>query len=50
MKEKAIQLYLNDHPETEINPTLKELRKTGYLQAAKKKVLREINLERKKTR
>jgi len=50
MKEKATQLYLNDHPETEINPTLKELCKTGYLQAAKKKVLREINLERKKTR
>jgi len=50
MKEKAIQLYIKDHPETEIEPTLRELRKTGYLQIAKKITLREINLEKKKTK
>jgi len=47
MKEKAKQLYMKDHPETETEPTLKELRKAGYLQTAKKIALREINLEKK---
>jgi len=47
MKEKAIQLYMKDHPETEADPSLKELRKAGYLQTAKKIALREINLEKK---
>jgi len=46
MKEKAIQLYMKDHPETEIKPSLKELRKTGYLQIAKKIALREISLKK----
>jgi len=47
MKEKAKQLYMKDHPEAETEPSLKELRKTGYLQTAKKIALREINLEKK---
>jgi len=47
MKEKAIQLHMKDHPETKTEPTLKELRKAGYLQTAKKIALREINLEKK---
>jgi competence protein ComGC len=47
MKEKAIQLYRKDHPETEIEPSLEELRKAGYLQTAKKIALKEINLEKK---
>ena len=47
MKEKAIQLYMKDHPEKNTQPTLKELRKTGYLQIAKSLALKEINLEKK---
>jgi len=47
MKEKATQLYIKDHPETAIKPSLKELRKAGYLQIAKKIALREIHLEKK---
>lgn len=47
MKEKATQLYMKDHPEIETEPSLKELRKAGYLQTAKKIALREINLEKK---
>ncbi|NIO37149.1 hypothetical protein GTO27_05535, partial [Candidatus Bathyarchaeota archaeon] len=50
MKEKAIQLYMKDHPETDITPSLKELRKTGYLQTAKKIALKEISLEKKAQR
>ena len=47
MKEKAIQLYIQDHPEADIKPSMRELRKAGYLQIAKKIALREINLEKK---
>ncbi len=47
MKEKATQLYMRDHPETSIEPSIGELRKEGYLQIAKKIALREINLEKK---
>ena len=47
MKEKAMQLYMKDHPEMEIEPSLKELRKAGYLQIAKKIALKETTLERK---
>jgi hypothetical protein len=47
MKEKAIQLYLRDHPETQSVPELKELRKTGYMQTAKNLALKEIQAERK---
>jgi hypothetical protein len=47
MKQKAMQLYMKDHPEKDTKPTLKELRKAGYLQTAKKIALREITLERK---
>jgi len=47
MKEKAIQLYTKDHPEIGTEPSLKELRKTGYLQAAKAMTLKEIYQEKK---
>ena len=47
MKEKAVQLYLRDHPETQSVPELKELRKTGYMQTAKNLALKEIQAERK---
>jgi len=48
MQEKAIQLYMKDHPEAHIQPELKELRKAGYLQMAKAIALREIQAESKK--
>jgi len=47
MKEKAIQLYMKDHPESEATPKTKELRKGGYLQVAKTLALRETYQERK---
>jgi len=47
MKEKAIQLYKKDHPETTTQPELKELRKNGYLNTAKNIVLKEICQEQK---
>jgi hypothetical protein len=47
MKEKAIQLYIKDHPETQIIPETKILRKEGYLQTAKTLALREVYHERK---
>jgi hypothetical protein len=47
MKEKAIQLYMKDHPESETTPKTKELRKGGYLQVAKTLALRETYQERK---
>jgi hypothetical protein len=47
MKEKAIQLYQKDHPETKTTPEMKELRKTGYLHTAKIIALREIYQEQK---
>ena len=48
MKEKAIQLYIKDHPEKEMRPSLKELRKAGYLQTAKVITLREIQAEKER--
>jgi len=36
MKEKAIQLYIKDNPKIKTPPELKELRKSGYLEVAKK--------------
>jgi len=48
MQEKAIQLYMKDHPEAQNQPEPKELRKTGYLQMAKTIALREIQAESKK--
>lgn len=47
MKEKAIQLYMKDHPESGATPKAKELRKGGYLQVAKTLALREKYQERK---
>jgi len=47
MHEKAIKLYMKEHPEVQIEPPLKELRKAGYLQAAKTEALKEIYQERK---
>lgn len=47
MQEKATQLYLKDHPETEIKPQLRELRKAGYFQTVKAQALQEIYQERK---
>lgn len=47
MKQKAIQLYFRDHPETQEEPPLKELRKAGYMEAAKGIALKEIQAERK---
>jgi hypothetical protein len=46
MQEKAMQLYTKDHPD-KTNPSLKELRKTGYLQTAKAIALKEIYMEKK---
>jgi hypothetical protein len=42
MEEKAIELYKKDHPESEIIPETKELRKGGYLQMAKTLALKEV--------
>ncbi|MEM2129852.1 MAG: hypothetical protein QXZ70_04560, partial [Candidatus Bathyarchaeia archaeon] len=47
MKEKAIQLYIKDHPNAEIIPETKILRKEGYLQTAKTLALKEVYQERK---
>ena len=47
MKEKAIQFYMKDHPESETTPKTKELQKGGYLQMAKTLTLRETYQERK---
>jgi hypothetical protein len=47
MKEKAVQLYMKDHPEKNTQPSLKELRETGYLEIAKSLALKEIRLEEK---
>ena len=48
MKEKATQLYKKDHPETQTQPTLQELRKAGYLHEGKVQALWEIYRESKK--
>jgi hypothetical protein len=48
MKEKAIQLYVKDHPDLQAKPELKELRKAGYIQEAKTMVLRDLQAEKRK--
>jgi hypothetical protein len=48
MKEKAMQLYMKDHPEIQAKPELNELRKTSYMQAAKTIVLKEMQAEKRK--
>lgn len=45
MYEKALELYMYDHPETQNKPELEELRESGYLHTAKVLVLREMRLE-----
>lgn len=45
MYEKAVELYMYDHPETENRPELEELQEAGYMHTAKVLVLREISLE-----
>jgi len=47
MYEKAVELYMYDHPETENKPELDELSEAGYMHTAKVLVLREIRLENK---
>jgi len=47
MQQKAMQLYMKDHPESSDRPQLKVLRKAGYLQTAKALTLQEMHLERK---
>ena len=42
MYEKAVELYMHDHPETENKPEIEELREAGYMYIAKVLVLREI--------
>jgi hypothetical protein len=46
MKEKAIQLYLKEHPETHEAPSHQDLSEKGYLKTAKIIVLREIQREK----
>lgn len=45
MYEKAVELYMYDHPETENRPEPEELQEAGYMHTAKVLVLREISLE-----
>ena len=45
MYEKAVELYMYDHPETQNKPEPEELQEGGYLHTAKVLVLREIRLE-----
>lgn len=47
MYEKAVELYMYDHPEMENKPEPEELHEGGYMHAAKVLVLREIRLESK---
>jgi hypothetical protein len=49
MKEKAIQLYMKDHPDLQVKPELKELREAGYMQEAKALVLKDLQAEKRKT-
>jgi hypothetical protein len=42
MYEKAVELYMHDHPETQNKPEVEELKEAGYIYAAKVLVLREI--------
>jgi hypothetical protein len=48
MKEKAIQLYAKDHPQTQVTPQLKDLAKAGYMQKAKKQVLKDLQAEKRR--
>ncbi len=45
MHEKAVELYMFDHPETQNKPELEELHEGGYMHTAKVLVLREMRLE-----
>jgi hypothetical protein len=45
--EKAIELYVKDHPQLAKQPEKRELKKGGYLSLAKEIVLKEINQQRK---
>jgi competence protein ComGC len=47
MHEKAIELYMYDHPETQNKPEIEELQEAGYMHTAKVLVLREMRLENK---
>jgi len=47
MYEKAVELYMYEHPETQNKPELEELYEAGYMHAAKVLVLREMRLENK---
>jgi hypothetical protein len=47
MYEKAIELYMYDHPETQNKPEIEELHEAGYMHTAKVLVLREMRLENK---
>ena len=47
MYEKAVELYMYDHPETQNKPELEELYEAGYMHSAKVLVLREMRLENK---
>jgi hypothetical protein len=51
MYEKALELYMYDHSETQNKPEIEELQEAGYMHTAKVLVLREIRLQNKpKTR
>jgi len=50
MKEKAKQLYIQEHPNEQSAPSLKELRRQGYLQKAKTLALKEMHIEKRKLR
>ncbi|MGB9134774.1 MAG: hypothetical protein WCC63_04215 [Candidatus Bathyarchaeia archaeon] len=45
MYEKAVELYMHDHPETENRPEIEELQEAGYMHTAKILVLREVRLQ-----
>jgi hypothetical protein len=47
MYEKAVELYMFDHPETQNKPEPEELSEGGYMHTAKVLVLREIRFENK---
>jgi len=43
MYEKAVELYMHDHPETQNKPEIEELKEAGYIYTAKVLVLREMH-------
>jgi len=47
MYEKAVELYMYDHPETQNKPEPEELKEGGYMHTAKVLVLREMRIEHK---